>query len=250
VRYGSHVHANEVLLVFHQVVDAVTTRLALVDDRALSGQRDGQYSFDLIADEVAIPLLVDAGFGVLSEESGLHHGERDIVVALDPVDGSTNFAHQIPWYACSLCAVDNDGPWVAVVANLAAGDRFVAVRGEGAQRNGRDIQASGVSSMSDALLAMNGWPSHHFGWRQYRSLGATALDLCAVADGSLDGVFDATPGELAPWDYLGGLLVCHEAGAIVVDGNGANMVTLDHQSRRRVIAAATPELLDQLLANI
>ena len=58
---------------------------------------------------------------------------------------------------------------------------------------------------------------------------------------------DATPSSHGPWDYLGGLLVCTEAGASVADGDGRDLVTLDHAARRAPVAAATPALLDALI---
>ena len=76
-------------------------------------------------------MLLPGGVGVLSEESGRHDADRDIVVVVDPLDGSTNAAHGIPWYAMSLCAVDAEGPLAALVVNLATGERFEADAGRG-----------------------------------------------------------------------------------------------------------------------
>ncbi len=76
-----------------------------------------------------------AGVGVLSEESGVHRPGSPLTVVIDPVDGSTNAAHGIPWYACSLCAVDAEGPLVSMVANLASGVTYTAERGGGAWRS-------------------------------------------------------------------------------------------------------------------
>src|SRR5438105_1114829 len=82
---------------------AIGAALAALDDWGLAGTRAGQYRSDLVADAAAIKELDGHGLGVLSEESGLHRGERDVVVVLDPVDGSTNAARGIPWFAASLC---------------------------------------------------------------------------------------------------------------------------------------------------
>ncbi|MGC8626491.1 MAG: inositol monophosphatase family protein, partial [Acidimicrobiales bacterium] len=82
---------------------------------------------------------------------------------------------------------------------------------------------------------------------QYRSLGASALDLCAVASGVLDGFVDCSRRGSAPWDYLGGLLVCRESGAAFSELNGAELVTRQPGQRRTIVAAATPVLLQQLL---
>ncbi len=84
------------------------------------------------------------------------------------------------------------------------------------------------------------------GWRQFRALGSAALALCDVAAGHLDGYLDGHPDQHAPWDYLGGLLVCEEAGALVVDADGRDLVALDADARRQLVAAGTKELLEQL----
>src|SRR5262245_5408656 len=97
----------------HEVLDAcvaaVRAQLAGIADWRRPGERAGQYGRDLVADAPAVEVLTGAGLGVLSEESGRHHPEREICVVVDPVDGSTNASRRIPWYACSLAAVDADG---------------------------------------------------------------------------------------------------------------------------------------------
>ena len=106
--------ADSLLECFDRVVEAITEVLDVQSDSGPSGLRVGQYAFDVVTDDVAVPTLLAAGVGVLSEETGLHFGEREVIVALDPVDGSTNYAHGLPWYATSMCAVDADGPLVAL----------------------------------------------------------------------------------------------------------------------------------------
>ena len=236
--------------VLHAAADAVQTALAKVEDWAPTtgrGSAHTQYAVDLVADGPAVDILLPAGLGALSEESGRHHPERPITVVVDPVDGSTNASRRIPWYATSLCAVDADGPRAALVVNQASGERFEATRGGGARCDGRPIRPTTTTSLEDAIVGLSGYPERHLGWRQFRALGAAALDLCAVAAGRLDAYADTSPGSHGPWDYLGGLLVCTEAGALVKDGDGRDLVTLDHHARRAPVAAATPELLDALI---
>ena len=133
-------------------------------------------------------LLVDAGFAVLSEESG-RSGDGDRIVVVDPLDGSTNASRGIPWFATSLCIVDDDGPAVALVANQATGERLEAVRGagrldreRGAWRRRVERSLDGVGRRSSVGCLDEPW-----GWWQFRALGAAALDLGLVAAGSLDG---------------------------------------------------------------
>jgi fructose-1,6-bisphosphatase/inositol monophosphatase family enzyme len=237
---------NGLLEVLHAAASAVAEALGDLSDWGLAGTRDGQYRSDLAADAAALSVLDGAGLGVMSEESGSHRVDRPVVVVIDPVDGSTNAARGIPWYATSLCAVDADGPLAAVVVNQASGIRFEAVRGGGARRDGTPIRPSRCEELSQAIVGFSGYPPRYLGWSQYRGLGAAALDLCAVAEGVLDAYAAIGGSQLGSWDYLGGMLICIEAGAVVAESKGRELVTLDHDARRTPVAASTPALLDSL----
>lgn len=239
---------EDLLEVLSSAAGAVRSALDGVADWRPTTGRPGQYAIDVVADEVAVEILVDAGLGVLSEESGTHHVDRDVVVALDPVDGSTNASRGVPWYATSLSAIDGDGPRVALVVNQASGERFEAVRDGGAWCGGRPVTPSGCEELGQALLGFAGRPSRPWAWGQFRALGAAALDLCCVAGGRLDGYVDSSSAGHRPWDYLGALLVCREAGVEVADARGRPLVVLDHAARRSPVAAATPALLDRILS--
>ncbi len=110
------------------------------------------------------------------------------------------------------------------------------------------VRPSGQTDLGQALVGVNGLPGRHLGWGQFRALGAAALDLCAVASGRLDAYLDCADDAHGPWDYLGGLLVCHEAGATVVDAFDRDLVVLEHAARRTPVAAATAEVRDALVA--
>src|SRR5687768_6507461 len=97
------VDAEAVLEALRGAVDVVQEALTTIEDWRPGGERLGQYALDLVADAPVTRYLTDHGFGVLSEESGLHHPDRGIVVVVDPVDGSTNASRRIPYYATSLC---------------------------------------------------------------------------------------------------------------------------------------------------
>ena len=168
-------------------------------------------------------------------------------MVVDPLDGSTNASRGIPWYACSLCVVDADGPRVALVANLASGRRYRAVRGGGATCDGVPLAPSGVDRVGEAMVGLSGYPPRYLGWRQYRALGAAALDLCAVAEGVLDGYVDCSWDAHGSWDYLAGALVCTEAGATVVDAEGRDLVVLDPGQRRTPVAGGTGTLAGELV---
>jgi fructose-1,6-bisphosphatase/inositol monophosphatase family enzyme len=240
----------ELLRVLAAAADAVADSLRGLADWGLAGTRPGQYRSDLVADEVAVRVLTEAGLGVLSEESGLSPGmsETALLAVLDPVDGSTNASRGIPWFATSICVLDDSGPFVALVVNQAIGARYEAVRGGGARRNGEPISPSDRESLGRSMIGLSGSPPRYLGWKQYRALGAAALDLCAVADGTLDGYMDCTRDAHGGWDYLGGLLVCLEAGAAVADGLGRDLVVRDQAARRTPVAGCTPALLSELIA--
>jgi fructose-1,6-bisphosphatase/inositol monophosphatase family enzyme len=239
---------DRLLELLRRTADAVATTLAGLDDFGLVPGRSHTYRSDLAADRVAVEMLVDGGVGVVSEESGARALERDVVVVVDPVDGSTNAARGIPWYATSLCGLDAKGPLAAVVLNLANGARFEAVRHGGATRDGRPIEPSSCQTLDRAIVALSGYPPRRLGWKQYRALGAAALDLCAVADGTIDAYVDCSVSAHGPWDYLGALLVCLEAGAMIGDAAGRDLVVTDHTARLTPVAAATPALFAEALA--
>ena len=239
---------SDLLEVLDAAAGAVRTALDDLSDWGLAHTRPGQYQSDLAADSVAVDVLVAAGLGVLSEESGLTEGDRELLAVLDPVDGSTNASRGLPWFATSICVLDAEGPLAAVVVNQATGEHFDAVRGEGARRNGAPTAPTDCKAMADALVGLTGSPSVRLGWRQVRALGAAALDLCAVACGHLDAYLDVSVNSHGPWDYLGGMLVCEEAGAVVADAHDRELVARQPNDKRAPVAAATAELLAEALA--
>jgi myo-inositol-1(or 4)-monophosphatase len=237
---------DALLAICHRVADVVPGALADVPDMRASGERGGQYALDLAADRVVLEVLEEAGLGVLSEESGLHRPDSEFIAVVDPVDGSTNASRGIPWYATSVCVLDQEGPRAAVVANLATGVRYHAVRGGGAFRDDTRIAPSTCTEMRRSIVALSGFPPRHLGWAQFRALGSAALEMCAVADGLIDVFSVGGRAHLAPWDYLGAMLVCQESGAVVIDLDGHDLVTTEFGARRAVAAAATPALLADL----
>jgi fructose-1,6-bisphosphatase/inositol monophosphatase family enzyme len=245
--------ADRALLgVLNDVADAVAAALAAVTDWGPSGLREGQYTADLAADEAALSVLEAAGLGVLSEETGRSVGGGELVAIVDPLDGSTNASHGVPWFATSVCVVDGEGPRVALVANqasLAGGGsaRYWAVRGVGAWLGTTELRPSGCEAFASAIVGLSGLPPRHLGWRQFRAFGASALDLCLVASGTLDAFIDCSPDAHGVWDYAAATLICREAGAVVADAAGRELIVLEHEARRTPVAAATPQLLEAAL---
>jgi fructose-1,6-bisphosphatase/inositol monophosphatase family enzyme len=234
------------LEVLDDAVGAVRGALDQLGDWGPAGTKPGQYRLDLAADGAALPVLHGAGLAVLSEESGTTgDGPSGLLAVIDPVDGSTNAHRGVPFYATSICVLDDDGPLVGLVVNQATGARYAAVRGGGAERNGRPITPSGCTDLGHAIVGISGFPGKYPGWAQFRALGAASLECCAVAEGVLDAYVTVGRSTLYGWDYLAGLLICREAGAAARERDGQDLVVRD-AVRRRLIVAATGALADGL----
>jgi len=245
---GEIVDSDHVLADLHAAADAVAAALDGHADWGPSGNRPDQYASDVVADEAVRGVLLPLGYGLLSEESAVvEAGEGCPMVVVDPLDGSTNASRGIPHYAASLCAVDDEGPLAAVVLNLALGTRYEAARGGGARRDGVGLFRDDSPQLSEAIVGVSGLPASNPGWAQFRCLGAAALDLCAVADGTLDAYVDCVVDAHGVWDYLGALLVCREAGVTVEDAKGRDLCVLDRAIRRTPVAAAGTTLHEALL---
>ena len=246
---GEIADSDHVLADLHAAAAAVAAALDGHADWGPSGNRPDQYASDVVADEAVRGVLLPLGYGLLSEESAVvEPGEGCPMVVVDPLDGSTNASRGIPHYAASLCAVDDEGPLAAVVLNLALGTRYEAVRGGGARRDGVGLFRDDSPQLSEAIVGVSGLPASNPGWAQFRCLGAAALDLCAVADGTLDAYVDCVVDAHGVWDYLGALLVCREAGVTVEDAKGRDLCVLDRAIRRTPVAAAGTTLHEALLS--
>jgi myo-inositol-1(or 4)-monophosphatase len=238
----------ELVAIFERIARDIGTAVKALaaEERRRMTERAGQYALDLVADGVALEILKGVPATIVSEESGISgNGSAKLAIVLDPVDGSTNCAHDLAYWATSLCALDPDGMLAALVANHATGEVFTAIRGEGAFRDGQRLRSSSVKRVEDAMVVLSGWPARLLPWQQYRALGCASLSLCSLAAGGVDGYIDGGPWH-APWDYLGGLLLCSEAGASVIDVDGQELVTPALSARRQLLGAGTPELLRSL----
>ena len=175
-----------------------------------------------------------------------------MVVVVDPLDGSTNASIGLPWCATALCLVVDGVPTVAHVANLRTGTQFEAIRGGGSTRDGREIRVAPPVALGDAVIGLNARPPITFRPRQHRAMGATALDITAVAasgnGGGFDGTVDFDEDMIGVWDYLASILILEEAGGVAADVLGRDLVTLDHGARRRPVTATSPALLAELVA--
>ena len=247
MRLTRHSTNAEILQVLNNTADAVSKVLEANTDWSLSGIRHTQYSVDVRADNAALAVLHDAGCAVLSEESQItgQWGDDDILVVMDPLDGSTNASRGVPWFATALCALDKNGMRASLVVNQASGkDRYWATQGGGAFHNGNQMHPSSCSMLKEAVVGVSGLASFRPQWAQFRALGAAALDICLVAQGVLDGWVDFHSHGV--WDYLASILICQEAGVATSEHLDRELLVTQYDQKRTPIVAATPALLAQL----
>jgi len=172
---------------------------------------------------------------ILSEEINEYSGNSNYQWIIDPLDGTTNFVHNLPIFSCSIGLKKNNKTILGVVYNPAANKCFYAEEGKGAFLNNNRINTTSSKTLSESLLA-TGFPYKHDDkydmlfkifkefydeTRGIRRLGAASLDLCFVAMGRFDGFYEY---GLKPWDICAGEIIAHESGAIVTDWNGLNQV--------------------------
>lgn len=192
---------------------------------------------------------------VAEEGSGSEAGSK-YCWHVDPLDGTTNFAHGYPCFAVSIGLVENGEPLAGVVFDPVANEMFTAARGEGAYLNGKPIHVSVVETLSRSLVA-TGFPTHQrkdsanmdyyweFTLRTHgvRRDGSAALDLCSVAAGRFEAFWEF---RLNSWDTAAGILLVREAGGMVTDlagqpyiAGGAAMLASNgrvHEEMRQVVA--------------
>lgn len=163
---------------------------------------------------------------------------------IDPLDGTTNFAHHFPHFAVSMAYVQNGQPMVGVIWDEMKQEAFTAIKGQGAFLNGQPIHVSDCDKLSHALLS-TGFPPNQTMQNYFdlfirltrashgvRRAGAAALDLAYVACGRLDGFWEP---QLAPWDVAAGSLIVQEAGGVVC---GYDQATVNLANRQVDILAA------------
>ena len=165
---------------------------------------------------------------ILAEESGARTGESGERWVIDPLDGTTNYAHRYPFYCVSIAYERAGVVEIGVVHAPAMGETFVAIRGAGAYRNGVPIVVSSIERIGDAMLCTGFHPADYSAnarcfaaaserAQAVRRDGSAALDLAYTAMGRFDGFWEF---GLAPWDVAAGALLVTEAGGCVsrVDG--------------------------------
>lgn len=192
---------------------------------------------------------------ILAEETGMHQRqESDWEWVVDPLDGTNNYSQGLPIFCVSIGVRYKGVTQVGVVYAPKLDELYTAVRGEGAQMNGRQIHVSRKTDLDSCVLA-TGFPYDkgtvssadnnldnlcrllpHL--RGLRRMGSAAYDLCCVAGGSLDGYWEL---NLKPWDACAGCLIVEEAGGVVRPFR---------DDRNISIAAGNEALVNKILENI
>lgn len=176
--------------------------------------------------------LPDAAF--LAEEETVVHEQKDWQWIIDPLDGTTNFLHQLPFFSISIALQHQEETVLGVVHEVNNQETFYSWKGaDAAFLNQQKIQVSATNKLEDSLLA-TGFPYYDFermdaylamikplmlGTRGLRRFGSAALDLAYVACGRFDGYFEYS---LSPWDVAGGAFIVQQAGGLVGDFSGEN----------------------------
>ncbi|MFO8084578.1 MAG: inositol monophosphatase family protein [Desulfobacterales bacterium] len=185
---------------------------------------------DLEAERAIIKVIqnVFPEHSILAEESGLNQAHSDYQWIIDPLDGTTNFAHELGIFAVSIAFSFKNEISFGFVLNPVTGELFTAEKGKGAKLNGTPVSVSNTEKISESLL-VTGFPYNHpeiidsimfrFGRcisasQGVRRLGSAALDLCFVACGRFEGFWEQ---NLKPWDTAAGMLIVKEAGGRVTD---------------------------------
>lgn len=209
-------------------------RFASAVDIDMKGDKNLVTEVDKTSEQLIVTHLLSffPDHNIVAEENEYPQGDSSFRWVIDPLDGTTNYAHGFPWFCVSI-GLEVSGEIVAgVIYNPVHEELFTAVCGGGAFLNGRRLQVSSRSPLHNTLLG-TGFPYdcasdpannfEHFicfqkAARGIRRAGAAALDLAYVAAGRLDGFWEL---KLKPWDVAAGCLMVREAGGVVSTFDGS-----------------------------
>lgn len=163
---------------------------------------------------------------IIAEESGAKQGNSEYRWIVDPLDGTTNFAHKLPIFGVSIGVQKNNETIIGIIYDVMRDVIYLAEKGAGAYENNKQIYVSKNNKLLKSVL-VTGFPydikenskkaiklfgSFLTKTRAVRRLGSAALDFCYVASGTFDGFWET---NLAPWDVCAGILIVEEAGGKV-----------------------------------
>jgi myo-inositol-1(or 4)-monophosphatase len=193
---------------------------------------------------------------VNSEEAGtINYGSRDIIWALDPLDGTLNYVKRIPYFAVSIGVLLNGETVAGAIYNPVLDEMHTACRGRGAYLNGKRIHVSNTRSLKNSALIFEWWNKEHLipdplelekrlyhFTRSIRSPGSVALNLCSVASGRFDGL--VTVFRRSPiYETAAGCLILEEASGRITNSSGESWKRFSDS-----ILAGGPRIHGQLLS--
>jgi myo-inositol-1(or 4)-monophosphatase len=190
---------------------------------------------DKTAEEILVKglsaALPEAGF--ITEEETIATQNKEWMWVIDPLDGTTNFIHNLPVYSVSIGLVKNNKPMMGIVYEVNKDEMFYAWNGGGAFLNGQPISVKTNADLGKSLLA-TGFPYYDYqqmdayldtlkyfmkNTQGMRRMGSAAIDLAYTACGRFDAFFEY---GLSPWDVAGGICLIEEAGGVIADFEGGN----------------------------
>ena len=167
---------------------------------------------------------------IIAEESGKTNTGSEYTWIIDPIDGTTNFAHRLPIFAVSIGIQKKDEPIIGVVYDVMRDTTYSAEKGSGSYENNNKLTVSRNDRLNKSLLVTGFAYDRHDDYKEavkifgaflaksraVRRLGSAALDFCYVASGVFDGFWEE---NLSPWDVAAGILIVEESGGKVTDFN-------------------------------
>ncbi len=199
------------------------------------------------------------GYEIVGEESFKGSRLPSKAVFIDPIDGTANFVHKIPHLAISIGFWEKGSPLMGIIYNPILNELFYAKKGEGAYFNGEKIEVAKESALQNSIIA-TGFPyvkhkmEKEYWWvvnsfknmlpkvRDFRRLGAAALDLCYLAQGKFNGFYEI---DLKPWDVAAGILIVQEAG-----GKISNIEGREYSFNDKIIVASNGAIHSAILDNL
>jgi len=227
---------------------------------------DAMKPVDLAAETAIIDTIkhYDISFTLISEESGIKKfgaSPESCFVTVDPIDGSTNFMHGLPFYCCSIAIsylANLTDVYAGMVADLVHDVTYTAFKGKGAYVNGEKIETSKNTSLEEAVIGLdlNTYKVNELipkltpliaKTKHIRHFGANALELCYVANGLTDAFVDIRE-KIRTTDVAAGFLILKEAGGIVTTPENENLdVELDPTRTLRFVASGNIEIHKKIL---
>ena len=213
-------------------------------------------AIDKIAEDIILSFLreADACGEVISEEAGrCRISDADGIIILDPIDGTYNAIHGIPYYAISAGYMENGEITAAYISNLGFREVFTAEKNAGAYLNKKPIHVSPVSTLDTASLSLYG-KQHHIDSvreiagtaRRWRHLGASALELAYIGCGRIDAFVDMR-GTLRYTDAAAGMLICEEAGGRATSALGEKIEFSKDVREGRTLVATNGFLQEEII---